>query len=114
MHELAVTENILKTSLEYAEKEQAKKVTDVFLVIGKLSSFVDDSIQFYWDFISKDTICHKAILHFERIPAKLKCNDCQNEFQLGGDLTPCPRCGSAKLNILTGDEFRIDSIQIEK
>ena len=49
MHELAVTESILKTSLEYAEKEQAKKVTDVFLVIGKLSSYVDDSIQFYWD-----------------------------------------------------------------
>jgi hydrogenase nickel incorporation protein HypA/HybF len=114
MHELAVTESILKTSLEYAEKEQAKKVTDVFLVIGKLSSYVDDSIQFYWDYVSKDTICCKSLLHFDRIPAKMLCLDCQTEFVLTDDLSPCPKCGSARLRILTGDEFRIDSIQIEK
>ena len=114
MHELAVTESILKTSLEYALKEQAKKVTDVFLVIGKLSSYVDDSIQFYWDFVSKDSICSKAKLHFERIPARLLCKDCQAEFTLTDDLSPCPNCGSSRLNILSGDEFRIDSIQIEK
>jgi hydrogenase nickel incorporation protein HypA/HybF len=114
MHELAVTESILQTSIEYAEKEQAKRVTDVFLVIGKLSSFVDDSIQFYWDYVAKDTICNKALLHFDRLPARLLCNDCQTEFVLSDDLTPCPKCGSARLKILTGDEFRIDSIQIEK
>ncbi len=114
MHELAVTESILKTSLEYAQKEQAKKVTDVYLVIGKLSSYVDDSIQFYWDFVAKDTLCNKALLHFERIPARMLCQDCQTEFVLGDDLSPCPTCGGSKLKILSGDEFRIDSIQIEK
>jgi len=114
MHELAVTESILKTSLEYAEKEQAKKVTDVFLVIGKLSSYVDDSIQFYWDYVTRDTICSKSLLHFERIPAKMLCLDCQNEYLLGDDLAPCPKCRSSRLKILTGDEFQIDSIQIEK
>jgi hydrogenase nickel incorporation protein HypA/HybF len=114
MHELAITESILNTSLEYAEKEQAKKVTDVFLVIGKLSNYVDDSIQFYWDYVTKDTICNKSLLHFERIPAKMRCNVCKNEFLLGDDLSPCPQCGSSRLVILTGDEFRIDSIQIEK
>lgn len=114
MHELAVTESILKTSLEYADKEQAKRVTDVFLVIGKLSSYVDDSIQFYWDYVSKDTICSKSKLHFDRIPARMLCLDCHTEFVLTDDLSPCPKCGSAQLKILTGEEFRIDSIQIEK
>jgi hydrogenase nickel incorporation protein HypA/HybF len=114
MHELAITESILKTSMEYAVKEKARKVTDVFLIIGKLSSYVDDSIQFYWDYVSKNTICSKSVLHFERISAKMKCSDCQIEFILNEELTPCPTCGSSRLKIISGDEFQIDSILIEK
>ena len=113
MHELAVTESILKTAAEYAEKSNAVKVTDINLVIGKLSSFVDDSISFYWDFVSKETICQGAALHFERPPARLLCQECNNEYLLDDSLTPCPICDSTKIKILSGDEFRIDSIQIE-
>ena len=113
MHELAVTESILKTAVEYAEKSNAIKVTEINLVIGKLSSFVDDSISFYWDFVSKNSICQGAVLHFERPPARLLCQDCHNEYVLEDSLTPCPICESAKIKILSGDEFRIDSIQIE-
>ena len=53
MHELSVTENILKTSLEYADREHAVKVTAINLNIGQLSSIVDDSVQFYWEFDRK-------------------------------------------------------------
>ncbi len=113
MHELAVTESILHTAIEYAEKSKAARVTDINLVIGKLSSFVDDSISFYWDFVSKDTLCQGAALHFERLPARLLCEDCKKEYILDDMLTPCPVCNSTKIKILSGDEFRIDSIQIE-
>jgi len=36
MHELAVTESILKTALEYATREKATSVTDLYLKIGVL------------------------------------------------------------------------------
>lgn len=114
MHELAVTESILKTALEYAEKENAKAVTDIYLKIGSLSSIVDDSVSFYWDFISKDTICAKAILHFERIPAKFLCLECSNEYSIEIELSACPNCGSFQVTLISGDEFQLTSIDIER
>jgi hydrogenase nickel incorporation protein HypA/HybF len=112
MHELAVTQSILELALKNANQAHATEVTDINLVIGKLSSIVDDSVQFYWELIAKDTICEKAILHFERIPAKLRCQDCSTEYTLDADLIPCPNCGSNRVTILTGNEFRVESIEI--
>jgi len=46
MHELAVTENILSIASKHAQESGATRVTAINLVIGQLSSIVDDSVQF--------------------------------------------------------------------
>jgi len=61
MHELAVTEGLLEICLRHAEEARAKRVTDLYLVIGELSSIVDDSIQFYWEMISLDTLAEESL-----------------------------------------------------
>jgi hydrogenase nickel incorporation protein HypA/HybF len=114
MHELPVTESILKIVLESAQKNQATAVTDIMLTIGSLSSIVDDSVQFYWDHISRGTICEHAKLHFNRIVASLKCLDCGTTYSLIEELTPCPSCGSINVIILSGEEFQVDHIEIIK
>ncbi|QRN83665.1 hydrogenase maturation nickel metallochaperone HypA [Chloroflexota bacterium] len=114
MHELSVTESVLEIACKHGEKARAKKVTDIFLVIGKLSSIVDDSVQFYWDFISKGTLCEGATLHFKRIPAELICLDCDHKYTLDDELSPCPRCGSARIRVISGDEFNLESIEVQR
>jgi hydrogenase nickel incorporation protein HypA/HybF len=114
MHELSVTESVLEIACKHAEKARATKVTDIFLEIGQLSSIVDESVQFYWDLISKDTLCEEATLHFKRVPAKLVCLECSQEYHLNKELRPCPNCGSARVKVLSGDEFNLDSIEIER
>ena len=57
MHELAITESILHIALQHAQKANASRVTDINLLIGNLTAFIDNSISFYWEIISKDTIC---------------------------------------------------------
>lgn len=114
MHELSVTENILAICEKHAKENKASKVTDIYLTIGQLSSIVDDSVQFYWDIISQDTLCVGARLHFQRLPAKLKCKQCGYEFTLNGELTLCPQCESMRIDVLSGEEFYVDSILIEK
>jgi hydrogenase nickel incorporation protein HypA/HybF len=114
MHELTVTESILNIAVDYATKSEANRVTDIHLQIGRLSSFIDDSIQFYWDMISKGTICEKAVIHFDRFPAEIECLACGTIYQMDRELTPCPECKSIRIKILSGDEFRVESIEIIK
>lgn len=114
MHELAVTQGILKIALENAEKANAKRITGINLLIGKLSSIVDDSIQFYWDIISQDTPAAGSILHIDRIPVVLKCGDCGKNYSPNSDDGfDCPQCHSARVNVIKGDELRVESIDVE-
>ena len=114
MHELSVTENILDIACKHAVQSHATRVTAINLVIGQLSSIVDDSVQFYWDLISENTICSGSELHFQRVPAVFHCLDCDQQYNLEERLSPCPNCGSIRSEIVTGEEFYLDSIEIEK
>lgn len=113
MHELAVTESVLNIATRHAQQAQAVRVTAVHLVIGQLASIVDDSVQFYWDMISAETICAGAQLYFERKPATLQCLDCDRTYTLNGELIDCPSCHSARIKIISGEEFYLDSIEVE-
>jgi hydrogenase nickel incorporation protein HypA/HybF len=113
MHELAVTESILEIAVKHAQPVNASRVTDIYITLGQLSSIVDDSVQFYWDLLSKDTICAGSTLHFTRIQAKLQCQQCQHEYGIERELEPCPNCGSFAVKVLAGEEFYLDSIAVE-
>lgn len=114
MHELAVTENILNIALAHANANQACQVTDVHLVIGQLSTVIDESVQFYWEMVSEGTICAGSKLHFTRVPAELRCMDCNTRYNIPQDLTPCPNCNSGRVEVVEGDDFFLDSIEIAK
>jgi hydrogenase nickel incorporation protein HypA/HybF len=114
MHELAVTESLLKIALQHAEKASATGVTDLYVVMGELSSIVDDSVQFYWDIISQNTIAEKARLHFRRIPAEFICLDCDNRYRPATDNFSCPVCGSIRLKLASGEEFYLEAIEVHK
>ena len=113
MHELAVTEEILRVALEHAERAQATRITDIHLVIGALSTIVDDSVQFYFDFLSPDTIAAGAKLHFTRIPARLRCRQCGHEFEPQERDYHCPQCKTLGGEVVAGKEFYLDSMQVE-
>lgn len=115
MHELAVTESIANIAEKHAVQAGASKITDIYITLGQLSSIVDDSVQFYWDIISADKpLCLGAVLHFQRIPARLLCLACAHEYQIRTELEPCPNCASFQVKVLAGEEFWVDSIEIEK
>jgi len=114
MHELSVTENILEIASRHAKQAGAEQVTDIHIVIGSMSSIVDDSIQFYWDLISKGTICDQSKLHFKRVPAEFECLDCGKKYKIKNEMTPCPKCHSAKIKMIKGDEFWLESIEVNK
>lgn len=110
MHELSVTQSILDIALKNAG---ARKITQINLVIGQFSSIVDDSVQFYWDVIAKETAAEGARLHFERIPGEMTCQQCGHVFRPQGETFDCPSCFSPFVKITKGEEFQVDSIDVE-
>jgi len=114
MHELSVTEGILNAALEAAGKAGARRITAINLVIGDLSSIVDDSVQFYFEILSKDTPAAGATLCFRREPGRAVCRDCGHAFEVSPPLEPiCPACGGIRLEVTGGREFLVESIEVE-
>lgn len=113
MHELSVTESILEISVRHAGQAKARRITNLYLVIGQLASIVDDSVQFYWDIISKGTIAEGAVLHFRRLPARFLCLDCSEQFTPDHDTFSCPTCMSDRVKVVAGDEFYMEAIDVE-
>jgi len=113
MHELGVTENIVNIALSKARDAQASKVIKINLVVGELSGFVPDCIQFYFDSLSKDTMAQGAVLHFESVPAELRCRDCSTIFRPQDSLWSCPKCKGRSIEISKGRELYIESMEVE-
>jgi len=113
VHELSVTQGMLDIALEKAKETQASRITRINLVIGEISSIVDDCVQFYFDFLSRDSIASGATLSFTRIPMKVRCRNCKLSFSPNKSLWSCPQCGEWSVEIIAGNEFYIDSIEVE-
>lgn len=113
MHEMAITQSVLDIALDHAQRVGATRITDLNLLIGQFSSIVDDSVQFYWDIISKGTPAEGAQLHFQRVPAKMTCLDCGESYVLTGGLQACPACDGFNVRVSGGEEFRLESIEVE-
>ncbi len=114
MHELAVTQGILQTALAAAERHDARRITAIQLVVGELSSIVDDSVQFYFTQISRGTLAENAALQFRRVPADVHCSDCAQTFPARAPLPfECPHCGGARLRVQGGRDFYIESVEVQ-
>ena len=113
MHELGITQNLLQVAIRHAGDLEHAQITDLYLVIGELSSVVDDSVQFYWDFVSQGTIAAGSCLHFRRIPALMNCLTCAHSYSLAEGLS-CPICDSIRVQVTAGEEFYLEAIDVEQ
>ena len=56
MHEQSIVESMLAVALKNAEQNQAERIVGINLVVGDLSGVVEDAVNFYFNFLSRDTI----------------------------------------------------------
>jgi hydrogenase nickel incorporation protein HypA/HybF len=115
MHELPITENILKIVLRHAEEARAGKVVSVSLRIGELSDIIEEWLQRYFDYLSKGTLAEGAALRIERVPVIFRCEGCGESFPVKvrevHDIV-CPSCSGGKATFVSGREFFIKNIEV--
>ena len=113
MHEYAVTRNIVDIAVKEAAAAGAGSITEIRLVIGDLSSIIDESVSMYFEIISKGTAAEGARLLFKRVPAGMRCNKCGYHYDKPRSGFECPRCLSTGTLTGEGREFYVESLEVE-
>ena len=113
MHELAITRSMLEIILQQAKQAHAKKVTKINLVIGEMTGVVSDSVQFYLDFLTKNTIAEGAAVSVTMVLSQAKCRTCNQTFKLEEFDWTCPHCQGNIVDVISGKELIVESIEVE-
>lgn len=113
MHELAITDSIMKIAIKEAEKNNFNKVLSIKIKIGEFSGVLPQLIQEYYNIVSEGTIAENANLVIEKIPVKIKCQDCNQTNEIDKMKVMCPDCKGTNVKIIAGREFYVDSIEVE-
>ncbi len=110
MHELSVSSAVLDTVLKHAA---GRRVTVVSLRVGHLRQVVPDSLAFYFELVSRETLCEGARLEQELVPARLRCEGCGNEWDPEDAWFRCTGCGGPGA-VIAGNELEVESIEVEE
>lgn len=113
MHELSVTQGILKICLEEGEKHNVNKVSKLNIKVGELTGLVPSCIDEYFKIVAKGTIADGAELNIEKVKVEIKCSVCEYEGILGKDNYLCPKCKGNNYKITKGKEFYLDTMEVD-
>ena len=109
MHELSICQSIGTIVGKHAEGREVRKV---HLRIGNLRQIVPDTLVYCWALVNEDTALAGSQLEIESIPASIRCLQCDQTQTLAEVLFVCNSCGGVQVEIVTGDEFLITSLEI--
>jgi hydrogenase nickel incorporation protein HypA/HybF len=112
MHEYGITESLLRIVEDSAREAGAARVATIRVVVGALTGFVPDSIEFYFETMSKNTVAEGATLEFEELPVKLRCRVCTAVFVPAAREWTCPECNSSEVDIEGGRELYVKEMEV--
>jgi hydrogenase nickel incorporation protein HypA/HybF len=113
MHEMGLATEIVRIVTESIPGDMVDpKVERVNLKVGKLAAVVPQSLTFCFDIAAKDGPVEGAELHIEEIGVSARCNDCAHLWDIDAPAFQCPKCNSGSIEMLTGRELDIESIEL--
>ena len=113
MHELALTERILRIVSSEQQKNGFSRVLEIDLMIGEVSGVIPACIEDFFPLAAKGTPAEGAKLVMHTVPAAFECLSCGYNGPLARHSTCCPDCGSAQIRMTAGREFFVENIVVE-
>ena len=115
MHEMGIALQIVEIATASLPADLGEaRVARVNLKVGKLAAVVPESLRFCFDVAVKDTPLAGANLAIEEIPVVARCKDCNAQWTIDEPVFICKTCESGSLEILSGRELDIESIEVER
>lgn len=113
MHEQSIVQSILALALKNANEAGARRIAGIHLVVGDYTGVEEESVNFYFGFLTRNTIAAGARIYYTHVPAQLRCRDCDILFPLGKGDYRCPKCGNGRIEIVGGRELYIEKLDVE-
>lgn len=129
MHEWALAEAVVSTTLKIAEEKGLKEIIELKIKIGELQQIDQEIFEFALSQL-RSPMLKNAKFSLETVNAELKCRVCNHKWKfstknLNEDVSEfihfipeiahtylkCPKCGSPDFEILTGRGVWLDSIK---
>ncbi len=113
MHEMALTEGVVKVLQDQARQHGFARVKTVWLEIGKLSHVDPESMLFCFQAVAKDTVAEGAEVRVLRPDGTAWCMSCSKPVIIEQRYDPCPLCGGHQITVTGGEEMRIKEMEVE-
>jgi len=122
MHEMALAQTVLDTTISAAKKNGASTIKKVILRFGIFALVQKDQFTFCFDVLKAESpLTTHTELQIQWIPGNLHCQACEfegevdripNETDPLAPIFQCPQCSSYSTKVLSGTETLIDSIVV--
>jgi hydrogenase nickel incorporation protein HypA/HybF len=109
MHELALSDAVVEIVCKHAN---GRRVTTVELKIGHLRQVNPTALTFGFELLTKDTVAEGAELVCTLVPAQITCRRCRSSTQANSFPFSCVSCDSFDVELVSGEEFHVESIEV--
>ncbi len=111
MHELALSESILRAALA-AAGEQRACVRALTVKVGALSGASVPSLEFCMGLVLEQRGMSSVQVHIEEAPARMRCR-CGQNYSPQDLFAGCPQCGGFDRQVLDGLDVTLESIEVD-
>ena len=112
MHEYSITNSLVSILEDIGKKNKLKKIKKVNIDLNPIASIEPDSINFYYEFMTKDnSLLKNSVLVFNKQKIKIECRDCGSIFEKDDFIPECPECGSNRVKNIDIDDIKIISVE---
>jgi hydrogenase nickel incorporation protein HypA/HybF len=109
MHEVSFAGAIVAVAERHAD---GRRVAQVDVKVGRLRQVVPDALRFAFELVAAGTPVEGAELVVDEVPVTIACRTCAAESRLSEFPFACPRCGGVDVDVLSGDELLVDSLEL--
>ena len=113
MHELSIVNSLIDLCEQNAKIHNAKKITKVYVKIGKLSGIEPHFFHITFDTFKQNSICENAELIMNIEGLKIACFECGSISELDINEFVCPKCKSIEIKTIEGEDMMLQSLEME-
>ncbi len=112
MHELSLAAGMLE--IVGGKVQNRAALREVHVTVGPLSGVCPEALQFGFDEMARQLGYENVSLVVARTPAVCLCTACGVRYEVEDVHEVCSACGSLERTIESGDEFLMDSLEVDE